>query len=305
MRRILKRTLELGLVRSGLADSWQRMLGWDAVVLAYHNVVPEGNSLLGDSSLHLPLAAFQAQVDLLSRSHAIVPLPDLLQAVPGRGRPLAAITFDDAYRGALELAVQELIRRGLPSTVFVPPGLLGCEGFWWDRLADPATGAIPRDFRLVAFHDLGGRQEPILERARSLGLRPGALPDLYRPASEGEVDSLIGDPLVTLGSHTWSHVHLASVPAPEAEHELLRSLRWLQERSVSEPFVLSYPYGAVRRGLEIPVRDAGYAAACLIEGGAVRIRDLSRDPFAVSRLNVPRGLSTEGFQARLAGAWPG
>ncbi len=40
-------------------------------------------------------------------------------------RPRVAVTFDDAYRGAVTIAQDELTRHGFPSTLFVAPGLLG------------------------------------------------------------------------------------------------------------------------------------------------------------------------------------
>jgi peptidoglycan/xylan/chitin deacetylase (PgdA/CDA1 family) len=305
MRSRLKRSLEIGLVRSGLAELWRRVSGKDAVVLAYHNVVPEGDRPLGDISLHLPLPSFLAQVDLLSENCTIVPLQELIVAVRHEGKPLAAITFDDAYRGALELGVPELIKRELPATVFVAPGLLGCEGFWWDQVADPSSGAVPPEFRRAAFRDFGGRQERILETARSLGWKWGPMPDLYRPASEGAVDALALHPLVTLGSHTWSHVHLPSVPAAEAEAEFRRSRQWLEDRSVPNPILLSYPYGAYPEGMETSLLEAGYEAGFLIQGGAMRLRDVTAGRMVLPRVNVPRGLSPNGLRARISGAWPG
>ena len=110
MRGSLKRGAELALVRSGLAGAWRRASGRDVVVLAYHNVVPSGDNPAGDSSLHLPLSSFSAQIDVLCETHSVVPLRDLMGAGRRERKPLAAITFDDAYRGALELGLPELLR---------------------------------------------------------------------------------------------------------------------------------------------------------------------------------------------------
>ncbi len=159
MRRLLKRTLEVGLVRSGLTNLWPRISGGNVVVLGYHNIVPGGDAPRGDSSLHLTLPNFQAQLDLLNRTHTIVPLAELLTGREGLSGPLASITFDDAYRGTLELGVGELVGRGLSSTVFVSPGLLGSEGFWWDLVADPSRGSVPDEFRRHALGALGGRTD--------------------------------------------------------------------------------------------------------------------------------------------------
>jgi peptidoglycan/xylan/chitin deacetylase (PgdA/CDA1 family) len=304
MRRLLKHGAELALVRSGVARAWQRASGRDVVVLAYHNVVPSVDSPVGDSSLHLPLSSFSAQIDALCKTHSVVPLRDLMGAGRRERRPLAAITFDDAYRGALELGLQELFRRGLPATVFVAPGLLGCEGFWWDRVAAPDSGEVAPGLRGSALRDLGGRQDAVLEKASSLGLLHDPLRELYRPATEDLLDAVAHNPLVTLGSHTWGHVDLTCVPRPEAEQELRRSLKWLRARFPSNPAFLSYPYGASREDLGALALEVGYQAGFMVRGGATRLRAMHRNPMAIPRLNVPRGLSPEGLQARISGAWP-
>ena len=304
MRGSLKRGAELALVRSGLAGAWRRASGRDVVVLAYHNVVPSGDNPAGDSSLHLPLSSFSAQIDVLCETHSVVPLRDLMGAGRREGKPLAAITFDDAYRGALELGLPELLRRGLPATVFVAPGLLGCEGFWWDRVAAADSGEVAPDLRRAVLRDLGGRQDAALEKASSLGLLQDPLTELYRPATEDFLDAAARHPLVTLGSHTWSHVDLTSVPRTEAEAELRRSLEWLRARFQSNPAFLSYPYGASREDLGALALEVGYQAGFLVQGGASSLRAMLGNPMAIPRLNVPRGLSPEGLQARISGAWP-
>jgi peptidoglycan/xylan/chitin deacetylase (PgdA/CDA1 family) len=304
MHRLLKRSIELGLARFGLTGAWRRFSGRNGIVLAYHNIVPAGDVPVGDSSLHLPFPAFKAQVDLLSKTHVIVSLKEFLGSGAPYDKPMAAITFDDAYRGGMELGVTELIGRDIPVTVFVAPGLLDSEGFWWDLVADPSLGEVPAGFRDHAFETLGGRQELILERAGSVDVNRKPLPDLYRPAAAEYLDALARHPLVSLGSHTWNHVHLPTVPPGEAAKELQRSRAWLQDHSVCEPFLLSYPYGAFHEGLEALVREAGYEAAFLVEGGAMRRRDIHACSMTIPRLNVPRDLSPEGFQLRVSGAWP-
>lgn len=106
MRRRLKHLVERGLVWSGaprvaLAGHRSRTL-----ILAYHAIVPEGASPAGDTSLHLPQAQFAAQLDALAPGHDVVALADALAPPPPRSsRPRVAITFDDAYQGAVSAGV--------------------------------------------------------------------------------------------------------------------------------------------------------------------------------------------------------
>src|SRR5690606_40922240 len=85
--------------------------------------VPPEDAGQGDTSLHLPLPRFIQQIERVARTHEIVDLETTLSG-PGH-RPRAVLTFDDAYRGAVTLALPELRKRGLPATVFVAPALLG------------------------------------------------------------------------------------------------------------------------------------------------------------------------------------
>ena len=49
-------------------------------------------------------------------------------------------------------------------------------------------------------------------------------------------------------------------------------------------------------------RDAGYTGGLMVEGGAFRPGTI--DAFAVPRLNVPSGVTLDGFALRLAGLRP-
>ena len=119
-------------------------------VLAYHAVVqsaPESDP----HCLAVLADVFAAQMDELAASGRVVPLSDVVSGRAGRGS--VAITFDDGYRGVLEVAAPLLAERGLPATIFVPTGHLG-ERNRWDDLSDPAF-AIVRADELLALEALG------------------------------------------------------------------------------------------------------------------------------------------------------
>jgi peptidoglycan/xylan/chitin deacetylase (PgdA/CDA1 family) len=113
-------------------------------VLAYHTVV---RSPVVDDPHGLAVSAdvFAAQLDLLAAAGSVVPLADVVSGAARRGS--VALTFDDGYRGVLEVAAPLLAERGLPATLFVPTGHLG-ERNRWDDLHDPA-------FRIVELDELG------------------------------------------------------------------------------------------------------------------------------------------------------
>ncbi|NLG63528.1 MAG: polysaccharide deacetylase family protein [Candidatus Cloacimonetes bacterium] len=291
MIRSIARTLVEGVAtRSGLAALSRRQAAGSVAILAFHNVVPPEDAGQGDTSLHLPLPRFIQQIERVARTHEIV---DLETALSGPGhRPRAVLTFDDAYRGAVTLALPELRKRGLPATVFVAPALLGQSTTWWDDLG--AAGLMNDARRDDALTTLQGRAERVRDE---LGIMPASLPHSYGIATVDELRAHTRDG-VTLGSHSWAHEHLPSLTAGELRESLVNTRDWL--RSSGMPFVdcLALPYGAGSQQVASVADDIGHSAVLLVRGG------LLRHPFdaaTVPRINVPAGLTREGLELRTSG----
>ena len=298
VRHGIKRVAELALCRLRVAEAVRRFHTADSLILAYHNVVPDGESAMGDSSLHMSQRDFAAQLDLLRRTHDVVPLPALLEPLRRRSRPRAAITFDDAYRGALTAGVEELSRRRLPATFFVAPAFVDGNTFWWDVLHEPG-GGLRDEVRVHALEKLQGRDAEVRRWASESGLRLNPSPAHQTCASEAELKAVQGD-LFTVGSHTWSHPNLARLPSIELQHELERPRTWLAERFTEVVNWLAYPYGRYSREVAEAARAAGYDAALRVDGGWLR-RHAATDPFMLPRMSMPAGMSTEGFELRISG----
>jgi peptidoglycan/xylan/chitin deacetylase (PgdA/CDA1 family) len=267
-----------------------------SLVLAYHNVVPEGHKTCGDLSLHLSQESFAAQLDTLVRRHEVVPLCELLETPGGAGGGArVAITFDDAYRGAVTAGVEELAKRGLPATVFVAPDFVGGASFWWDVLPN-----IPRERALDEFR---GRNAAVRDWAREERLDETSVNDHGTAASEEELRTALAQGGITLGSHSWSHPNLARLDSDELMEELVRPLRWLQERFTDIIPWLSYPYGLASPRVERAAASAGYEAALRIAGGWFPRRP--DNLFGLPRLNIPAGMSLSGFDLRISGLFCG
>jgi peptidoglycan/xylan/chitin deacetylase (PgdA/CDA1 family) len=273
------------------------------IVLAYHNVVPSGERVVGDDSLHIEQATFADQLDFLLEGREVVELT-CLSDESGDERSSGSrvvITFDDAYRGAMTVGLQELAKRGLDATVFVSPGLLGSDGFWWDRLAPIGGGPLPCDLRRHALEELEGRSDRVFEWAALEHLPLQPIPDFARPVDEDELERLALEAGACLGAHTWSHPNLAALLDAEAALEMKRSRDWLESRSARYSNWLAYPYGLLREGIATLASD--FAGAVLVDGGPAQTHGRRRfSSFQrVPRLTVPRGLSLDGLALRLAG----
>jgi peptidoglycan/xylan/chitin deacetylase (PgdA/CDA1 family) len=297
-RRLLKTAVEQGLLRSGLPGISRRLRRFDTLILAYHNVVPDGEPVVGDSSLHLPRGAFAAQLDALLEVAEVVSLEVALEGgARATGRPRVAITFDDAYRGAVTVGIGELASRALPATVFVAPALLDGGVFWWDALTPGGTPGVAPAVREDALRRLAGKGSAILAEHGHRDI--SRIPSHARGASEAELRGAAARSGITLASHSWSHPNLAALAPAELEDELRRSVAWLRERFAGILPYISYPYGHYSPAVERAVAAAGYSAALRIEGGW--LLEGASNRYAVPRLNVPSGLSNAGFRLRCSG----
>jgi peptidoglycan/xylan/chitin deacetylase (PgdA/CDA1 family) len=257
-----------------------------SLVLAYHNIVNDQESNRGDRSLHLPISAFRQQLDLLQEYCQLISLEQVVAGASNADRPTVAITFDDAYRGAIELGLPELIRRGLPATVFVAPGLLGIPATWWDTVGELSEDPASERDRILA-----------KEKGRHVAAGSVTLPPHYACATEAQVMEFAAAG-IDLGAHTWTHPNLASLAPADLEAELERPLQWLRGRNVRSPMV-AYPYGITSPWVETAAKAAGYVAAFRVAGGWMDQTSNSR--WSLPRFNVPAGLTRDGFRLRLAG----
>ncbi|HWV56565.1 MAG TPA: polysaccharide deacetylase family protein [Longimicrobiales bacterium] len=300
MRAAARRWLETALVAGGGARLAARMRVARSVVLAYHDIAPDHAPRAGDSSLHLPRNRFAEHLDALRRFADVVPLDVLLRGSRQRsGRPRVAITFDDAYAGAVTDGVREVVARGMPATIFVAPGLLGSRACWWDALADPVAGEVDPELRERLLAELNGLDAPITEWAMGARIRVGRVPSHARIATVGDLEAAARMPGITIGSHSWSHASLDRLSPDALRDELRRPFDWLRERFSSFRPWLAYPYGIRSPAVASAARAAGYEAAFGI-AGVTEVEGWA-PAFEFARANVPAGMTAHGLALRVVG----
>ncbi len=302
VRVIAKRSLERATVLTGVESLARRMRKARVLVLALHNVAPDDLVGQGDRSLHLGLSRFRGYLDFLERHATVLPLGALLEhdlKIPRR-RPAVVLTFDDAYRGAIELGVPEITARGLPATICVAPGLLGDQTLWWDALATDGLAGLPDSFRERALEEGRGIASEVLGLAKNAGMAPRVVPGVMRTCTEEELRAACARPRITVASHTWSHAALDRLSRAERRSELMRSREWLMERFRSSYVdVVSFPYGRFDAATVESTLAAEYRAGLTLEPEAM---DPEQRPSngLLPRKNVPAGLSLDGLRIRIA-----
>ncbi len=297
-RALIKRLVESAATTLGPARAAERANRGGVAVLSYHNIVPEGEASIGDGSLHLPLRAFRQHLDCLQAHYQVVGLDALGKRHDGTA-PRVAITFDDAYCGAVVAGLAELARRRLPATVFVSAGMLDRRSFWWDRLADEA-GHVAIDRRDHALWQLAGADRAVREWMAAERMPERALPEYALSATSAELSSATEASDVTIGAHGWGHLNLAALAAAELEKECAMPAESLRRDWTSYRPWVAYPYGLCSDA--VAATAAGhYRLGFRIDGGLAHAHEVARRPRAVARINVPAGLSARGLRLRVAG----
>lgn len=297
-----------------LRAALRRRLAPAVLVLAYHRVRPERGR--DANRLVTRTANFAEQLAWLAGRCRLLHLDELLAglATGGRGwtldggRPRVLLTLDDGYADNLHHALPLLERFRVPATVFVSSALVGRrEPFWWDALeqivldgARPAAWRLPDGRALPAgddpaadFRGLHGLLRPLADgwRRRALaalaaqaGVAPQADED-SRPLSWDELRAWTGAGM-TVGSHTRTHAHLASLDAAGLVAELAGGKRELEAGLGVAVEVLAYPYGGradFDARCEQVARSVGFRAALAVGSGNVR---WARSPYALPRCPV-------------------
>lgn len=282
-----------GLARSGLAGLHRRREG-GATVFAFHNVVDDALAgTWGERPLHIARQRFTRYLDWITDTLEVVPLRTLADRVrAGRSvRGLAALTFDDAYVGAVRLALPLIRARGLAATMFVVSDASSAPApFWWDVAS--LNGPRERDACLT---DLGGDRTAIL--ARHPPVHPDPPSPQFLPATWDELRQASG-PHVVYGAHSVSHRNLVTLERDELRDELTRSRTRVADELDTAAEEFSYPYGIIGPHSVPEAERAGYRVAVTLAYGPVRPGDA---PLALNRVNVPDGITLEKLDCWAAG----
>lgn len=267
----------------------------DRLVLAYHNVVADGDDVLGDRSLHLAFPRFTEQLREVRNFGDIVPLSDLVSAPSGRHR-LVAVTFDDAYSSALRLGVAYCGSQGIPTTTFVSPSLLGSIPVWDLSAALGRWLQTDRDRFLREFQGDSVRYLAEMGETTSHNLAP-----THSIATAAELLELRSMPHATVGNHTYSHINASAVSLQKLLEEISACRSWLLEQFPTQYIdILAYPYGLSEPEQSRAIIGQTVQRALLVNGGAFHSSGWS-ESHRLPRWNVPSGLSARGFRARLKG----
>lgn len=175
------------------------------VVLYYHSV------------LNKEKEGFIRQLNYLSNKYCFVSLNALNTIISEKN--LISITFDDGLSSILTNALPELIKRKIPTTVFIPAAKIG------------------------SYPDWEQKNQEIYYEDKILDLQ-----EIKEISAQG----------IEIGSHTLNHADLRNVDLNVAKDELHLSKSILEEVIGKEVVSFSFPYGSYDDELIKLAFDYGY-----------------------------------------------
>jgi peptidoglycan/xylan/chitin deacetylase (PgdA/CDA1 family) len=152
------------------------------------------------------------------------------------GKNHVAITFDDAFVSVRENAIPDLLKRSFHSTIFVPTAFLGRRPGWM----------------------MEGNEQSCNEIVMTVD----------------QLKELPSD-LVSLGSHSSTHVHLSQTQRDRAQQEIEGSRHELERLIGREVRLFSFPYGDHDPSVVELCRMAGYEHAFTIHPERIKTEALS------------------------------
>ena len=161
-----------------------------ALIITYHRFSER------EGGARISARAFAEQAQYLAAHYTLVPLSQLADCLRRREIPpgLAAITIDDGYRDAYEIAFPILRRHCAPATVFVVTEFVnGTTWLWTDKPRYlTASLAAPQAFEIgIGDHKLRLELNGGASRAVAAGLINAALKPLSR-RSQGRLNRATG-----------------------------------------------------------------------------------------------------------------
>jgi peptidoglycan/xylan/chitin deacetylase (PgdA/CDA1 family) len=294
-----------------------------ALILTYHRFSER------DDEASTPAAALDEQLAYLTEHYRIVPLSELVEHLTGKGAMppgLAAITIDDGYRDAYQIAYPLLRRYRAPATVFVVTEFVeGRIWLWTDKMRYLTSRADAQELvtaingesfrlrlgddrsRLVAAERINSalkqlddyaKNEAINLIAAALGVKMPETPTDEFTAIDWQQAREMDAHGVEIGSHTVTHPILTKIDEQRLHSELKESRVQLESKMKRRIEHFCYPNGNFDQRVRGEVAKSGYSSAVTTVSGLSQTGD---DLLSLRRIHTESDLthfmqSTSGFE---------
>ena len=265
-----------------------------AGILCYHRVVEDfviNNEESPQKNLLVSKQNFEDQVKYLKKYYEIISIGELKEHIHSNSKEFkVVITFDDGYKDNKEIALPILEKYSIPATIYVVTRFLSGEtSMWWYDLWSivKARDIIEFEFlkktyillcnskknKLKSYYSLMqlfikcdySQQLILLNKIREkIELKDYSSLVLNKK----DIFDLSKNKLVTIGSHTHNHVSLKYLDSHNANFELEKSKKILENLTKDNISHFCYPYGTKndfkKRDMKL-VESNGYQTATQTE----------------------------------------
>ena len=292
-----------------------------SLIITYHRFSER------EGGARISARAFAEQVEYLAAHYTLVPLSRLANCLRKRELPtrLAAITIDDGYRDAYEIAFPILRKHCAPATIFVVTEFVeGTTWLWTDKARYLMEAAAHQSFEIgIGARDLRLELNGPASRALAAGLINAALKPLSEEARDALIERLtfelgvklperppaeygaidwrqaqeMADAGVEIGSHTLTHPILTGLGDARLRDEVAQSRDRIQNALGRKVETFCYPNGDYDLRTQREVARAGYQLAVTTDVG---LNNRRNDPLALRRIHGEYDLArfvknTSGF----------
>jgi len=310
---------------SGAFDLMRLISSRRALILTYHRFSAD----LDDDEGKTPARQFARQLEYLTAHYDVVPLSRMVERLIAREplpSRLAAVTIDDGYRDAYEVAYPLLRRYGISASLFVVTEFADRRAWIWTDKARFLAQQSPPQRLTMQIHDselrleLNGatsrrdaserinsiikrlpdelKEETIERLSLALGVAiPQTPPEEFSSVTWDQAREMCANG-VEIGSHTLTHPILTNVDDERLRRELRDSKARLEEVLGHQVDLFCYPNGDNDGRVQRQVAQAGYRAAVTVVNGLNQRGD---DLLKLRRVHTERDFthflqSTSGFE---------
>ncbi len=257
------------------------------MILMYHGVVPSPDFSL--SANHLSVNDFKRHIFYLKKNFKVRKLNDLFDdysnGVPAKEFEIA-ITFDDGYSNNFNYAYPVLKQHEMPATIFMVTQALENPGriLWYDFIDGVKHRINPYGIAEVDFgFDSEKRimqknitdteslksfmkrinveeKNKIIQWIKKHGIEPDSTgkKDYFELLSATQVREMTDSGLIEIGSHTHNHPNLSEITINEAEQEIVKSKKLIENATGKEVKSIAFPDGSYNDAVKSLCIKAGY-----------------------------------------------
>lgn len=222
-----------------------------------------------DPQQNMTVAQFDEFIEYFLDNNYTFVRPEDLQANVNKDQRYVILTFDDGYFNNI-LAVNILEKYKVPAVFFIAiRNIIENRSFWWDVLykyrirqgySIEKVRKEQNQLKLLHYKNI---DEYMINNFGSASTQPWS--DIDRPFTEAEVRSLVSNPYVSFGNHTFNHTILTNISQDEIKKEFDESNKYLVDFTGKLPVSVAFPNGYYNLDTLKVAEDAGFKFAFTAE----------------------------------------